>query len=54
MPWRSGTLDATGDAGDIGEPGPGLLDHLRAKGSFEGKGIDLTRSTSMSRLGGAV
>ena len=52
MPWRSGTIDAEGTVASSGT-GSDLLDHLRAKGSFEGEGIDLTPLDGYDAVAGA-
>ena len=41
LPWHSGRIDTEATLLTSGT-GSALLDHLRAKGTFEGKGIDLS------------
>ena len=52
MPWRSGKLDAEGTLATSGT-GTSLLEHLRARGSFEGKEIDLSPIDSYETVAGA-
>jgi len=51
MAWRSGILDAEGTLATSGT-GMSLLDHMRAKGSFEGKEIDLSPVDSYDSVAG--
>ncbi len=51
MPWRSGSLDAEGTLSTSGT-GTSLLDHLHAKGSFEGREIDLSPVDSYDTVAG--
>ena len=51
LPWHSGTIDAVGTL-DASGTGAGLLDHLRAKGSFEGSDIDLSPVDSYESVAG--
>jgi hypothetical protein len=51
MAWRSGILDAVGTLATSGT-GMSLLDHMRAKGSFEGKEIDLSPVDSYDSVAG--
>jgi hypothetical protein len=52
MPWRSGTINAEGIIATSGT-GTSLLDHLRAKGSFEGSGIDLAPLDAYDSVAGS-
>ncbi|HWE49494.1 MAG TPA: hypothetical protein VG273_06890 [Bryobacteraceae bacterium] len=52
MPWRSGKLDAEGTLATSGT-GVNLLAHMRAKGLFEGREIDLSPIDSYETVAGA-
>lgn len=52
LPWHSGHIDTEGSLVTSGT-GSALLDHLRAKGTFEGKGIDLTPLDTYESVAGA-
>jgi hypothetical protein len=52
IPWHSGKVDGEGELVTSGT-GSALFDHLRAKGSFEGKGIDLTPLDTYDTVAGS-
>jgi hypothetical protein len=52
MPWRAGTIDAEGLLTTSGT-GTDLFTHMRAKGSFEGKEIDLAPVDAYDSVAGS-
>ena len=52
MPWRTGTIDAEGLLTTSGT-GTDLFTHMRAKGSFEGKEIDLAPVDAYDQVAGS-
>ncbi|HYA15878.1 MAG TPA: hypothetical protein VEF06_00360, partial [Bryobacteraceae bacterium] len=52
LPWHSGRIDTEGSLVTSGT-GSALLDHLRAKGTFEGKGIDLSPLDTYESVAGS-
>jgi hypothetical protein len=52
LPWHSGKIDSEVSLVTSGT-GAALLEHLHAKGSFDGKGIDLTPLDTYESVAGA-